>query len=54
VIIGSSYTVVKNDSLWKISVRAYGDGFKWTEIAQNNNIANPGLIHPGNTLTLPR
>ncbi len=53
-IQGSTYTVVKGDSLWDIAVRAYGDGYKWTEIAQANKLANPNIIHAGNVLILPR
>jgi putative chitinase len=53
-ISGASYTVVKGDSLWNIAVRAYGDGYKWVEIARENNLKNPNLIHSGNVLTLPR
>lgn len=53
-ISGGSYTVVKGDSLWTIAVRAYGDGYKWTQLAKDNNLRNPSLIHPGNVLTLPR
>lgn len=53
-ISGSTYTVVKGDTLWNISVRAYGDGYQWTKIAQVNNLANPNLIHTGNTLSIPR
>jgi len=53
-ITGKIYTVVKGDNLWNISVRAYQDGFKWTEIAKASNLTNPGLIHPGNVLTIPR
>ena len=53
-ITGPSYTVVKGDHLWAIAVRAYGDGYKWVEIAKANNLARPDLIHPGNVLTLPR
>lgn len=53
-ITGNSYKVVKGDSLWTIAIRAYGNGFKWTEIAQANKLANPSVIHPGNTLNLPR
>ena len=49
-----SYAVVKGDSLWKIAVRAYGDGYKWVEIAKANKLVNPGIIHAGNVLTLPR
>jgi len=53
-ITGSSYTVVKGDYLWDIAVRAYGDGYKWTEIAKANNLVNPSLIFSGNVLRLPR
>ncbi|MBI3379569.1 LysM peptidoglycan-binding domain-containing protein [Candidatus Gottesmanbacteria bacterium] len=49
-----TYTVVKGDYLWKIAVEQYGDGFAWVKIAKANNLVNPGLIHPGNVLSLPR
>ncbi|MBN1263766.1 MAG: LysM peptidoglycan-binding domain-containing protein [Candidatus Pacebacteria bacterium] len=49
-----SYLVQKGDSLWKIAVRAYGDGYRWAEIAQANQLEYPGLIHPGNKLAIPR
>jgi len=53
-ITENEYHVIKGDNLWNISVRAYGDGFRWTEIAQANKLVNPNLIHPGNTLVIPR
>lgn len=53
-IKGTSYTVAYGDYLWDIALRAYGDGFKWVEIAKANNLANPNLVHPGNVLKLPR
>lgn len=53
-ITGKTYTVQKGDSLWTIAVRAYGDGYQWTKIAQANHLANPGLIFSGNVLQLPR
>lgn len=53
-ISGASYTIKEGDNLWDISVRAYGDGFKWPELAKVNNIPNPDLIYPNNVLTLPR
>ena len=53
-IEGDSYTVEKGDFLWEIAVRAYGDGYKWTEIAKANNLTNPNLIFSGNVLKLPR
>jgi nucleoid-associated protein YgaU len=51
---GATYEVVKGDSLWNIAVRSYGDGYKWIQIARDNHLANPNLIHPGNILALPR
>lgn len=53
-ITGNSYTVVKGDFLWSIALRAYGDGYKWVQIARTNKLVNPDVIHPGNMLTLPR
>lgn len=53
-ITGATYEVVKGDTLWNIAVRAYGDGYKWSEIARENKLTNPNVIHPGNILALPR
>jgi LysM repeat protein len=53
-ITGSVYTIQKGDHLWGIAVRAYNDGYKWAEIARVNNITNPGVIHVGNVLKIPR
>lgn len=53
-ITGDSYTVTPGDNLWEIAIRAYGDGYKWVEIANANSLANPDLIHAGNVLTIPR
>lgn len=55
-IEGDSYTVVGGNNLWEIAVRAYGDGYKWTEIWNDNKaqIANPNLIYPDQVLKLKR
>ncbi len=53
-ISGSEYTVSKGDSLWTIAVRAYGNGYKWSEIAKANKLSHPGVIHAGNVLQIPR
>ncbi len=53
-ISGATYTVEEGDSLWNIAIRAYGDGYKWVDIANDNSLDNPDIIHVGNTLTLPR
>jgi len=53
-IEGEQYTVARGDSLWDIAVRAYGDGYRWVDIARANNLDNPDIIHAGNVFTLPR
>lgn len=47
------YTVVKGDSLWKISSKFYGNGIYWRRIAEANNI-NGTLIFPGQKLIIPK
>ncbi len=55
-IATDEYLVQKGDYLWKIAVRAYGDGYAWTKIWQANKelIADPNIIEPGTLLKLPR
>ena len=53
-ISGSAYSIKEGDNLWDISVRAYGDGFKWPELAKINNLENPDLIFADNVLKIPR
>jgi len=49
------YKVLKNDSLWKIAVRAYGDGYQWTKIWQANRLKlnSPDKLEIGMMLTIP-
>lgn len=53
-ISGATYEVQKGDTLWSIAVRAYGDGYRWIDVARENNLDQPNIIHAGNVLTLPR
>jgi nucleoid-associated protein YgaU len=50
-----TYTVKSGDSLSKIAKRLYGDERKWKAIhaANREQIPNPDLIHPGQTLIIP-
>ena len=50
---GSIYKVKPNDSLWKIAVANYGDGYAYLKIAKENNLKNPGLLNVGQELRLP-
>lgn len=53
---GSDYKVIKGDNLWKIAVNAYGDGYKWTTIYQENKaiIPHAGLLEIGMTVKIPK
>ncbi len=53
-ITSSTYTIQEEDYLWDISIRAFGDGYKWPEIVRINSIPNPDLIYAGSVLKLPR
>jgi nucleoid-associated protein YgaU len=47
--------VMRGDSLWRLSARLYGSGRRYTEIyaANAQQIRNPDLIYPGQTLVAP-
>lgn len=49
----NKYTVTKGDTLWSISVKTYGTGYRWTEIASLNKLDDANVIHAGNVLQLP-
>ena len=53
---GVTYTVGKNDSLWRIADKQYGDPYKWPVIlrANKDKIPNPNLIYPGQELQIPQ
>lgn len=55
-ILTEDYTVVAGDTLWKIAVRAYGDGYAWTKIHQANTdqVIDANVIEKGMVLKLPR
>lgn len=51
---GETYTVVRGDTLWSIAQRAYGDPYRWVDIASANDLVNPDVIHAGNVFSIPR
>lgn len=54
-VTNKTYTVVKGDCLWNIAKKFYGNGSKYTVIAEANKgkIKNANLIYPGQVLTIP-
>lgn len=48
------WRVVKGDCLWNIAKSVYGNGSRWTEIANANGVSTKtALIYPGQIFTLP-
>lgn len=52
---GKTIIIRRNDNLWTIAQRLYGDGLRYTAIYEQNRdqIRDPNLIFPGQTFTLP-
>ena len=48
------YKVKKGDSLWKIALAEYNDGYSWTKIATANNLKNPSDLNVNQELVLPK
>ncbi len=49
----ATYTIQKNDSLWKIAERHYGSGQRWVDIANANPGLEPTKMPVGKTIVLP-
>ncbi len=49
----STYTIRKNDTLWKIAQSHYGDGQRWQDIAAANPGIDPKKLAVGQTIVLP-
>lgn len=47
------YTIQKEDTLWGIAKKFYGNGSRYQEIAKANNIANPNVISVGQRIIIP-
>lgn len=50
---GRTYTIRKNDTLWSLAQRFYGDGQKWVDIVDANPGINPKKLAVGQNITLP-
>lgn len=52
-IAGTTYIVQPGDTLWSVSEKAYGTGFRWTEIAEANNLTEGAALVTGQQIALP-
>ena len=52
---GKSYTIQKDDTLWKVAEQFYGKGHMWRLIADANKdvIPNPDRPRPGTVVRIP-
>lgn len=53
---GNDYVVAPGDTLWSISVKAYGTGYNWMEVYKANAETlgkNPDQIEKGTKISLP-
>lgn len=52
---GQNYIVKKDDNLWNIAKKFYGDGSQYKNIlnANKEKIVNPNLIYPGQVIWIP-
>ena len=55
VIVPRYYRVMLGDSLWKIAIKFYGEGYHWPKIYKANldKIKHPSLIYPFQKLLIP-
>jgi nucleoid-associated protein YgaU len=55
VLVGGEYQVVRGDSLWRIAVKAYGDGYQWVKIWDENRtkLPNANGLEIGMMLMIP-
>jgi len=53
--VGQKYTVQKNDTLQKISMKYFGTTKNWYKIYQANKdvLSGPDKLYPGQTITIP-
>lgn len=48
------YTVKEGDTLFLIAQNYYNDGYKYTEIIEENKLENPDVVEVGKVLTIPK
>lgn len=50
----ATHEVQEGDTLWSIAEQHYGDGQRWRDIADYNNINDPADLRAGQQLELPQ
>jgi nucleoid-associated protein YgaU len=52
-VMPKTYTVKSGDYLWSIAEKIYGSGYNWVDLANANNLENPGVLYAGTKLIVP-
>ena len=47
------YVLPEGESLWDVAVKFYGDGYRYTEIIEANELPDPDYVPPGTSLIIP-
>lgn len=50
---GTTHMVNKGEHLWMIAETYYGSGYNWVDIAEANNLVNPGQIEKNQNIIIP-
>lgn len=48
-----THTIGRNDTLWDLAWKYYGNPYKWKNIAEANNNIDPRKLYPGQKLIIP-
>ena len=51
-VVSGTYVVQRGDTLWEIAARLLGNGNRYLELAESNDISAPYTIHVGQVLTV--
>lgn len=48
------YTLLEGEDLWSASVKLYGSGYNWVDLAEANKLVDPDKVEAGMELVVPK